>query len=192
MGTGGLYSSQTKNKMMTEFLILVDENDNEIGLMDKLSVHQKGLLHRAFSVFIFNSKNELLLQQRAGDKYHSPGLWSNTCCSHSKRSELMGESVTRRLKEEMGIETKTQFQFKFLYHADFENGLKEHELDHVYFGTSDEKPTPDIKEVMNWKYISLEELAVDISSTPENYTVWLRICLPEVERQFKQKFPLAE
>jgi len=173
--------------MMNELLILVDENDNEIGMMDKLSVHQKGLLHRAFSVFIFNSNNELLLQQRANDKYHSAGLWSNTCCSHSNSSESTADSVKRRLKEEMGIEAETQFEFRFLYKADFENGLKEHELDHVYFGKSDETPMPDISEVMNWKYISLEKLAGNIPLHPENYTAWLKICLPEVERRLKQK-----
>jgi isopentenyl-diphosphate Delta-isomerase len=183
---------KNKNKRMENLLILVDENDNEIGLMEKLPVHQKGLLHRAFSVFIFNSNNELLLQQRAGEKYHSGGLWSNTCCSHSISCEQMEDSVYRRLKEEMGLETETRFQFKFLYRADFENGLKEHELDHVYFGKSDEKPRPDVNEVMNWKYISLEKLFADISLHPANYTAWLKICLPEVGRQFKQKFQLSK
>lgn len=171
---------------MNELLILVDENDNEIGLMDKLSVHQKGLLHRAFSVFIFNSKDELLLQRRANNKYHSAGLWSNTCCSHPTNSAMTEESVTRRLKEEMGLETNVEFQFKFLYQTSFDNGLKEHEFDHVYFGRSDDKPHPDAKEVMNWKYISLEKLAEDIFINPENYTAWLKICLPEVEMRFKQ------
>lgn len=177
---------------MKELLILIDENDQQIGEMEKLSVHQKGLLHRAFSVFIFNSNNELLLHQRAKEKYHSAGLWTNTCCSHSITSEAIEESVSRRLKEEMGIETKTQFQFKFLYHADFENGLKEHELDHVYFGTSDEKPNPDLNEVMDWKYISLEKLNEDISLHPENYTEWLKICLYEVESRYKRKSQLAK
>ena len=176
--------------MMNELLILVDENDNEIGLMDKLSVHQKGLLHRAFSVFIFNSNNELLLQQRASGKYHSGGLWSNTCCSHSIHSELIEDSVVRRLKEEMGIEAETQFQFKFLYEAFFENGLTEHELDHVYFGTSDEKPKLDSSEVMNWKYITLENLTKEISVNPEIYTAWLRICLPEVRSRYEEKLTL--
>lgn len=176
--------------MMNELLILVDENDNEIGLMDKLSVHQKGLLHRAFSVFIFNSNNELLLQQRASGKYHSGGLWSNTCCSHSIYSELIENSVVRRLKEEMGIEAETQFQFKFLYEAFFENGLTEHELDHVYFGTSDEKPKLDSSEVMNWKYITLENLTKEISVNPEIYTAWLKICLPEVRSRYEEKLTL--
>jgi isopentenyl-diphosphate Delta-isomerase len=176
--------------MMNELLILVDENDNQISLMDKLSVHQKGLLHRAFSVFIFNSNNELLLQQRAGGKYHSAGLWSNTCCSHSISAERIEDSVVRRLKEEMGMEAKTQFQFKFLYQAFFENGLTEHELDHVYFGRCDDKPKPDSNEVMNWKYISLENLTKEISVNPEIYTAWLKICLPEVRRRYEQKLTL--
>jgi isopentenyl-diphosphate delta-isomerase len=176
--------------MMNELLILVDENDNEIGLMDKLFVHQKGLLHRAFSVFIFNSNNELLLQQRANGKYHSAGLWSNTCCSHSISGEQIEDSVARRLKEEMGMEAETQFQFKFLYQAFFENGLTEHELDHVYFGRSDDKPKPDSIEVMNWKYISLENLTKEISANPENYTAWLKICLPDVKRCYEQKMTL--
>jgi isopentenyl-diphosphate delta-isomerase len=172
---------------MRDLLILVDENDKVIGEMEKLQVHEKGLLHRAFSVFIFNSANELLLQQRANDKYHSGGLWSNTCCSHSNNSETMACSVTRRLKQEMGLETETQFEFSFLYKADLGNGLKEHELDHVYFGTTDEKPKPDANEVMNWKYMSLEKLAENISLHPQDYTSWLKICLPEVERRLKQK-----
>jgi len=176
--------------MMNELLILVDENDNDVGLMDKVSVHQKGLLHRAYSVFIFNSNDELLLQQRAKGKYHSAGLWSNTCCSHSISAERIEDSVVRRLKEEMGMEAKTQFQFKFLYQAFFENGLTEHELDHVYFGRCDDKPKPDSNEVMNWKYISLENLTKEISVNPEIYTAWLKICLPEVRRRYEQKLTL--
>lgn len=172
--------------MINDLLILVDEDDRETGLMEKLLVHQKGLLHRAFSVFIFNSDNELLLQQRSPGKYHSAGLWSNTCCSHSVNSEQIGDSVARRLKEEMGLDADTQFQFKFLYKADLENGLTEHELDHVYFGISDDKPRPDASEVMNWKYVNLEKLAYDISLNPQNYTEWLKVCLPEVQIRFKQ------
>lgn len=172
--------------MKNELLILVDENDNEIGLKDKLSAHQEGLLHRAFSIFIFNSGNELLLQQRADGKYHSGGLWSNTCCSHPNNIESFSETISRRLKEEMGIESEVEFQFKFLYHTPFENGLMEHEMDYVYFGKSDEKPHPDSSEVKSWKYISLEALNEDISSNPQNYSVWLRECLPEVLNHFKK------
>lgn len=177
---------------MNELLILVDENDRETGVMDKLSVHEMGLLHRAFSVFIFNSNNELLLQQRAIEKYHSGGLWSNTCCSHPKISEEMDEAVARRLKEEMGLGTELSFQFKFLYQVDFSNGLKEHELDHVYFGICDDKPAPDVDEVMNWKYIPLDELTKEIGLNPGNYTEWLKICLPQVEKVIKQKMQLPQ
>jgi isopentenyl-diphosphate delta-isomerase len=172
---------------MKELLILVDENDQQIGEMEKLSVHRKGLLHRAFSIFIFNSNNELLLQQRASEKYHSAGLWSNTCCSHSITAEPIDKSVSRRLQQEMGLEATTQFQFKFLYHTHLENGLQEHELDHVYFGRTDEKPKPDANEVMSWKYISLENLTKEISLNPEIYTAWLKICLPEVKRCYEKK-----
>jgi isopentenyl-diphosphate delta-isomerase len=178
---------------MDELLILVDENDRETGVMDKMSVHEMGLLHRAFSVFIFNSDSELLLQQRAIGKYHSGGLWSNTCCSHPKISEEMDAAVAKRLKEEMGLEANLSFQFKFLYQADFANGLKEHELDYVYFGTSDDNPAPDVNEVMNWKYISLEELTKEmIYLNPGNYTEWLKISLPQVEKFFKQKLQLPK
>lgn len=170
--------------MKNELLILVDENDNEIGLKDKLSTHEEGLLHRAFSVFIFNSKNELLLQQRADEKYHSGGLWSNTCCSHPNSTEVLSDTISRRLKEEMGMESETEFQFKFLYQTPFENGLMEHEMDYVYFGRSDEEPKPNPSEVKSWKYISLEALNEDISLKPQNYSVWLRLCLPQVMNHF--------
>ena len=172
--------------MNNELLILVDENDNEIGLKDKLSTHREGLLHRAFSIFIFNSKNELLLQQRADEKYHSGGLWSNTCCSHPNNKEKLAETVSRRLKEEMGIESDTEFQFKFLYQTPFKNGLKEHELDYVYFGRSDEEPTLNPSEVKNWKYQPLEKLSEDVSLNPDNYSVWLKTCLPQVITHFNK------
>lgn len=162
-------------------LILVDENDNEKGTIDKLSVHQKGLLHRAFSVFIFNSKGELLLQQRANAKYHSPGIWSNTCCSHPLAGQTMSESIERRLKEEMGLKCETSFQFKFIYKHSFDNGLTEHELDHVYFGISDELPHPNSEEVQDWTYISFHNLEKDIVLNPESYSAWLKICLPKVK-----------
>jgi isopentenyl-diphosphate delta-isomerase len=175
---------------MEELLILVDENDNETGTLDKLSVHQQGLLHRAFSVFIFNSKGETLLQQRAYGKYHSPGLWSNTVCSHPRAGEDIPAAINRRLMEEMGLKCPTDFQFHFIYKAHFDNGLTEHELDHVYFGISDENPKPNPDEVSNWKYISLENLQHEIELHPENYSAWLRICLPKVLEQAQQKIKL--
>jgi isopentenyl-diphosphate delta-isomerase len=166
--------------MTQDLLILVDKNDNEIGTLDKLSVHQRGLLHRAFSVFIFNSENELLLQQRADEKYHSPGLWSNTCCSHPLSGEKIADSISRRLKEEMGMQCDTQFKFSFIYKAQFGNGLTEHELDHVYFGESDDLPKPNPAEVKNWKYISLQNLQEEIALHPEKFSAWLKISIPRI------------
>lgn len=165
---------------MKEQLILVDEEDNETGAMDKLSVHQRGLLHRAFSVFIFNSKDELILQQRAEEKYHSAGLWSNTCCSHPVAGEEISNTIRRRMKEEMGLQCEVYFKFKFIYEIQFENGLTEHEYDHVYFGESDDIPVPDPAEVKDWRYISLEDLRKEISLNPQDFSEWLKICLPKV------------
>lgn len=173
---------------MEEQLILVDEKDNQIGTMDKLSVHQKGLLHRAFSIFIFNSKDELLLQQRAAHKYHSPLLWSNTCCSHPLNNDNISDTINRRLKDEMGLKCNMQHAFSFIYKCVFENGLTEHEFDHVYFGRSDDLPKPNPQEVKDWKYISLKNLQKEISSNPENFSEWLKICLPEVFRHSKSKW----
>lgn len=163
-----------------ELLILVDNEDNEIGLLDKVTVHERGVLHRAFSVFIFNQAGDLLLQKRALSKYHSPGLWSNTCCSHPRKGEKTIEACRRRLLEEMGMSSELTFAFSFTYHAEFENGLTEHEFDHVYFGYSEQKPDLNSQEVMDWKYISLAELQNEILTRPENYTEWLKICLPRV------------
>jgi isopentenyl-diphosphate delta-isomerase len=165
---------------MNQPLILVDKDDNETGFSEKLFAHQNGLLHRAFSVFIFNSRSELLLQRRAENKYHSGGLWSNTCCSHPCKDEEIRDTVKRRLKEEMGMECETEFKFKFIYQKHFENGLIEHELDHVYFGKSDEGPVPDPMEVQEWRYISLRQLQSEIHLHPERFSAWLQICLPEV------------
>ncbi len=166
---------------MKDYLILVDDNDRSWGKLEKHMVHRLGLLHRAFSVFIFNSKGELLLQQRAEDKYHSGSLWTNTCCSHPRFGEELVDAVTRRMKEEMNMSCATQFAFNFLYKAQFENGLTEHELDHVFFGTSDDIPTPEISEVQNWKYMKIADLELDISLHPEKYTAWLKICLDRVK-----------
>ncbi len=170
-----------------DLLILVDEHDNQIGLLDKLAVHQRGLLHRAFSVFIFNSKDELLLQQRADEKYHSSDLWSNTCCSHPLSDENITDAIARRLSDEMGLFCHTEFKFSFIYKIQFENGLTEHELDYVYFGRSDEIPKPDLREVKDWKYLSLEKLKKEIDSNPEKFSAWLRICLPKVTELAKAK-----
>lgn len=176
---------ENKESDMDELLILVDSNDNEIGLLDKFSVHRRGVLHRAFSVFIFNSNGNLLLQQRALNKYHSPGLWSNSCCSHPHHNEITLAACDRRLEEEMGISCSMKFAFSFVYKAEFENGLTEHEFDHVYFGISDDSPVPNPEEVKSWKYISIHDLENDILNSPEKYTEWLKICLPKVSEYLK-------
>jgi len=170
-----------------ELLILVDKNDMEIGLLDKTTVHQTGVLHRAFSVFLFNSVGSLMLQRRALSKYHSPGLWSNTCCSHPRKGEKTSEAVSRRLKEEMGLECNMEFGFSFIYKFEFENHLTEHEFDHVYFGKSDDLPEPDPTEIKAWKYMSLHKLQDEIFLNPNNFSVWMKICLPKVIQHVKQK-----
>lgn len=169
---------------MTEYLILTDEKDRFVGMMEKMLVHKHGLLHRAFSVFIFNSKGEILLQQRAQDKYHSPGLWSNACCSHPRFEETIPEAVERRLEEEMGIYSETMFAFSFIYKVAFENGLTEHEYDHVYVGITDDTPAINKNEVANWKYMRIPELRQDIEKNPAVYTEWLKQSLPKVIDHF--------
>ncbi|KAA6441273.1 isopentenyl-diphosphate Delta-isomerase [Dyadobacter flavalbus] len=166
---------------MNDQVVLVNEDDVEVGLMPKLEAHQKGVLHRAFSVFIFNSEGEMLLQQRAFGKYHSEGLWSNTCCSHPLPDESAHDGAVRRLQQEMGIEAELQFLFTFQYHVNLENGLAENELDHVFWGISDAVPEINTLEVSNYKYIRMEELKADLIRNPESYTEWLKICLSEVE-----------
>jgi isopentenyl-diphosphate Delta-isomerase len=163
-----------------QFLILVDEKDRAWGQLEKMEVHQLGLLHRAFSVFIFNSKGELLMQQRAEDKYHSASLWSNTCCSHPQFGEDLKDAVNRRLLEELGLTVETEFLFSFIYKIKFGNGLTEHEFDHVFFGISDRKPSPDPTEIKNIKYMSPEELDTDLEANPQHYSEWLRLCFKDI------------
>ena len=170
---------------MNEFLILVDEADRPWGKLEKPLVHQLGILHRAFSVFLFNKNGELLMQQRADGKYHSAGLWANTCCSHPQFGEETIDAVVRRLKEEMGLQCEPEFAFSFIYKATLDNGLAEHEFDHVYFGISGDLPQPDKREVKDWKYMKLDKLRAEIHSNPENYVVWLQICLEKVMHHFK-------
>ena len=173
---------------MTEYLILVDEKDKQWGKLEKLLVHQLGLLHRAFSVFIFNSKEKLLLQQRADRKYHSGGLWTNTCFSHPRFGEEISWAIERRLKEEMGLKCKTDFVFSFIYKTRFDNGLTEHEFDHVYFEVTDDLPFPEKSEVKYFRYMNLDNLEMDILVNPENYTEWMKICLPQVKIYFQDFF----
>ena len=160
---------------MEEQVILVNEKDEPIGLMGKMEAHEKGLLHRAFSVFIFNSKQEVLLQQRAACKYHSPNLWTNTCCSHPRAGETNQQAGERRLQEEMGLQVPLREVFSFIYKAPFDNGLTEHEYDHVLVGYSDAQPQINPEEVASWKWLSLEAIKEDILQVPEQYTAWFKI-----------------
>ena len=161
--------------MVEEQVILVNEYDEQIGLMPKMEAHEKAVLHRAFSVFVFNTKNELMLQQRAAHKYHSPLLWTNTCCSHQRDGESNIEAGTRRLKEEMGFTTDLKETTSFIYKAPFDNGLTEHELDHIMLGYYENEPIINKQEVEDWKWMPLEDVKHDINVHPEHYTAWFKI-----------------
>lgn len=163
-----------------EEVVLVDERDNAIGTSEKLAAHKEGQLHRAFSIFLFNSKGKMLLQQRALDKYHSGGLWTNACCSHPRPEEETIEAAKRRLKEELEITTELSFLFSFQYKTGFENGLIEHELDHVFVGTTDELPALNPDEAMDYKYIATDELLIDVRKHPNNYTFWFKEIVEKV------------
>ncbi|WP_375605282.1 isopentenyl-diphosphate Delta-isomerase [Flavobacterium davisii] len=165
--------------MIEEKVILVNEADEVIGLMPKLEAHEKALLHRAFSVFILNDKREIMLQQRAHHKYHSPLLWTNTCCSHQREGESNIEAGKRRLQEEMGFTTELKELFHFIYKAPFDNGLTEHELDHVMIGYFNEAPLINPEEVENWKWMSIEAVKENIRLYPGQYTVWFKIIFDE-------------
>lgn len=168
---------------MEEKVVLVSETDDQLGLMGKLEAHEKGVLHRAFSVFIFNKSGELLLQQRALDKYHSPGLWTNTCCSHQRDGESSIQAGKRRLMEEMGFTCDLEEVFWFIYKADFDNGLTEHELDHVMVGYYDAEPLVNKEEVASFKWMSLKDVKDDISRNPDRYTEWFKIIFKEYDER---------
>jgi len=161
-------------------VILVDTEDRELGQMEKLKAHQEGRLHRAFSVFIFNSKGEMLIHRRALDKYHSAGLWSNTCCSHPQPGEPTAAAADRRLFEEMGMKASLEHVTHIVYRADFENGLIEHELDHVFVGTSDSEPKANPEEIFQWRYVSADELLREVDENPEIFTYWFRLLYKDV------------
>ncbi len=161
--------------MIEEHVILVNENDEQIGLMPKQEAHEKAILHRAFSVFIFNDNNELMLQQRALHKYHSPGLWTNTCCSHQRAGESSLEAGKRRLQEEMGFTSDINETTSFIYKAPFDNGLTEYEYDHILIGNYNEEPIINIEEVASWKWMTMKSVKDDIKNNPENYTAWFKI-----------------
>lgn len=166
-----------------EQVILVDEQDNEIGTMEKLQAHLEGRLHRAISIFTSNSKGELLLQQRAADKYHSANLWTNTCCSHPRPGESVHDAAIRRLHEEMGMTCELKEAFSFVYKARLENNLTEYEFDHVFTGVTDTTPVPEQTEVAGWKYMSINNLEADIKTNPGKYTEWFKICLMDWRRE---------
>lgn len=165
---------------MSELVILVDENDKEIGTGEKMKTHKEGKLHRAFSIFIFNSKGEMLLQKRAKSKYHSGGLWSNACCSHPRPGEELEQAAHRRLKEEMGFDCELQKAFHFVYKTNLDNDLTEHEFDHVFIGEYDGEVEINPNEAEDFKWVIIDSLKEDVEKNPENYTVWFKIALREV------------
>jgi isopentenyl-diphosphate delta-isomerase len=166
--------------LMSEDVIIVDENDNEVGVKEKMEAHKEGRLHRAFSIFIFNSKGELLIQKRSRSKYHSGGLWSNTCCSHPKPGESIGDAAHRRLREEMGFDCDLKEVFHFIYRANLNNELTEYELDHVFIGRYDGEVNPNPSEVEDWKWVNINDLKKDMEQNPNKYTVWFKIALNRV------------
>lgn len=168
-----------------EKVILVDAEDQMVGLMEKMEAHRQGLLHRAFSIFVFNEKKELLIHQRAAHKYHSKNLWTNTCCSHPRENETVESAAHRRLQEEMGFDCELNQQFSFIYQADLEDGLSEHELDHVLTGIWSGIPPFNPEEVQNYRYISLDALQEEMKHYPEQFTVWFKIALPQVLERLK-------
>jgi isopentenyl-diphosphate Delta-isomerase len=172
--------SLKESPMTDEQLILVDENDCQTGLAGKMETHRHGWLHRAFSLFIHNSGGELLLQKRAFSKYHSGGLWSNACCGHPRPGESVADAARRRLREEMGIDCECRELFSFLYRADLDNEMSEHEYDHILLGTSDHEPHPDPKEACDWKWIDIKTLKQDILATPGLYTCWMKMAIDRV------------
>lgn len=163
-----------------EEVILVDENDRQLGTMDKLEAHRQGRLHRAFSVFVFNERNELLMQQRASHKYHSGGLWTNTCCSHPRPGEEIETAAHRRLVEEMGFDCPLESKFSFIYEKVLDNQLTEHELDHVLIGRFDAAPKVNPEEVGNWRYVGLSTLMLEIKKAPNQFTEWFKLSISRV------------
>jgi len=177
--------------METQELVLVNERDEPVGTMDKMEVHRQGLLHRAFSVFIFNRHGEMLLQQRADGKYHSPGLWTNACCSHPHPGENNATGASRRLKQELGFDTPLEELFSFTYRAQFENGLIEHEYDHVFAGIYEGILAPDEQEVKATAYRKLEDIDADLLKAPQTYTPWFRIAYPQIRQWAIDRFGIS-
>ena len=161
-------------------VVLVDERDNVLGSLPKLQAHREGRLHRAISVFVFNSRGEMLLQRRASGKYHSGGLWTNACCSHPRPGEKPHQAAIRRLQEEMGVECALEYAFSFLYRAELDGGLTEHELDHVFVGEIDETPVPDPDEVSEWRWLSMEDVRAELEANPDSFTAWFPLAFNEL------------
>lgn len=172
--------------MKEEEVILVNNKDEQIGLMPKMEAHEKGLLHRAFSVFVFNDRNELMLQQRALSKYHSPGLWTNTCCSHQREGESNIAAGKRRLQEEMGFSTDLRDTISFIYKAPFDNGLTEHEFDHILVGKFNDEPSLNPEEAADYKWLNLEEVRRDMRENPHIYTEWFKIIFDKYYQTIEQ------
>jgi isopentenyl-diphosphate delta-isomerase len=164
-----------------ENVILVDERDNMVGTMEKMEAHRKGVLHRAFSILIFNSKGELLLQKRSKEKYHSGGLWTNACCSHPTLGESIRDTARKRLLHEMGIDLQPEFAYKFIYETTLDKNLIEHELDHVFTGIFDGDPSINKQEVEDWRFMSIESIQADIKAHPEIYTAWFKLIMSHPE-----------
>jgi isopentenyl-diphosphate delta-isomerase len=175
---------------MEQQVILVNEKDEVTGATGKMEAHERGLLHRAFSVFIFNSKGEMLLQQRAINKYHSGGLWTNACCSHPGPGEEIGAAAQKRLKEEMGFDIPVKKSFDFVYKANFENGLTEYEFDHVFVGEYEGSVRYNKEEVMDYCYKTMQEIRDSIKAHPQNYTAWFRLAFPKIETWWEKKYGL--
>ncbi len=177
---------------MMQTVILVNENDEVTGTAEKMEAHQKGLLHRAFSIFVFNSKGEMLMQQRAEEKYHSGGLWTNACCSHPRPGEKTEEAARRRLKEELGFETPLTEIFDFIYKAEFINGLEEYEFDHVFVGEYNGSIRADEHEVMDFCFRTMAEIKNLITDSPENFTAWFHIAFPKIEQWWKEHYKKSD
>lgn len=174
---------------MEEMLILVDDNDNPIGTGEKLDVHRRGVLHRCFSIFVFDTTGRVMLQKRAASKYHSGGLWTNTCCGHPRAGEQVGPAAHRRLLEEMGFDCELQEVFTFIYRAELDQGLTEHEFDHVFVGTYESKLCPDPAEADGYDWETVPRILEDMSARPERYTVWSIIAFEKLVEQFPRGIP---
>lgn len=171
-----------------EQVILVNEKDEQMGVEEKMEAHRKGLLHRAFSIFIFNQNGDLLIQQRAKEKYHCGGLWTNTCCSHPRPNEKIEDACSRRLFEEMGFNTKLEEAFTFKYKVTFDNGLIENEVDHIFIGNFDNNPTPNKSEVENYRWVDKHTLLKEIKQYPDNFTHWFKLSINEVLKYYEENY----